>query len=97
MKTEKFKKLVVNLHDKTKYATQIRNLKQALNNGLVLKKVHKVIKLNQNTRLKPYTDMNIDLRKKANNVLEKCFFKLVNNAVFGKTMENVRKMEILNL
>ena len=97
MKTEKFKKLVFNLHDKTKYATQIRNLKQALNNGLVLKKVQKVIKLNQNAWLKPYIDMNIDLRKKAKNILEKCFFKLVNNAVFGKTMENVRQMEILNL
>ena len=59
----------------------IRNLKQALNHGLVLKKVHRVIKFNQNAWLKPYIDMNRDLRKKEKNV----FFKLVNNAVFEKT------------
>ena len=47
MKTEKVEKLVINLHDKTEYVIHIRNLKQALNQGLVLKKVHRVIKLNQ--------------------------------------------------
>ena len=61
MKTEKFEKLVVNLYDKTEYVIRIRNLKQALNHGLVLKKVHKMIKVNQNTWLKPYIDINTDL------------------------------------
>ena len=61
MKTEKFEKLVVNLYDKTEYVIRIRNLKQALNHGLVLKKVHKMIKVNQNTWLRPYIDINTDL------------------------------------
>ena len=89
MKIKKVKKLVANLHDKTEYVIHIRNLKQALNHGLVLKNVHRVI--NQNAWLKPYIDMNTDLRKKAKNDFEKDFFKLMNNAVFGKTMENMRK------
>ena len=89
MKIKKIKKLVANLHDKTEYVIHIRNLKQALNHGLVLKKVHRVI--NQNAWLKPCTDMNTDLRKKAKKYFEKDFFKLMNNAVFGKTMENMRK------
>ena len=91
MKTEKVEKLVANLHDKIDYVIHIRNLKQTLNHGLVLERVHKVIKLNQNAWLKPYIDMNTDLRKKAKNDFEKDFFKLMNNVVFGKTMENVRK------
>ena len=57
-------------------------MKQPLNNGLVLKKFHRVIKSNQNSWLKPYIDMNIDLRKKTENDFEKDFFKLLNNAVF---------------
>ena len=91
MKIEKVGKLVTNLHYKTKYVTHIRNLKQALNNGLVLKNFHRVIKFNQNVWLKSYVDINTDLRKKATNDFEKDFFKLVNNVVFGKTKENVRK------
>ena len=75
MKFERVEKLVPNLHDKTEYVIHIRNLKQALNHGLVLKKVHKVIKFNQSAWLKPYIDMNIDLRKKkAKNGFEKDFF-----------------------
>ena len=89
---EKVEKLVDNLHDKTEYVINIRNLKQALNNGLVFKKVYKVIKFNQNPWLKPYNDMNTDLRKKAkNSFFQEDFFKLMNNAVFRKTLENVKK------
>ena len=62
MKTEKVEKLVTNLHDKTEYVIHIRNLKQALNHGLILKKVHRVIKFNQKGWLRPYIDMNTKLR-----------------------------------
>ena len=62
MKTSKCNKLVCNLHDKKNYVAHIRSLKQALNYGLILKKVHKVILLNQETCLKPYIDMNTELR-----------------------------------
>ena len=97
MKIKKVKKLVANLHDRTEYVIHIRNLKQALNNGLDLKKVLRLIRFNQNAWLKPYIDMNKDLRKKANNDFEKYFFKLMNTAVFGKTMENVRKHRDIKL
>ena len=97
MNIEKVEKLVANLHDKTKYVIHIRNLKQALNHQLALKKVHKGIKFNQNAWLKPYIDMNTDLRQKAINDFEKDFFKLMNNAVFGKTMENVRKHRYIKI
>ena len=90
MKIEKVEKRVTNLHDKTEYVIHKRNLKQAINHGLILKKVHRVIKFNQKAWPKPYIDMN-KLRQKAKNYFEKDFFKLMNNAVFGKTIENVRK------
>ena len=64
MKIEKVKELVANLHEKTEYVIHIRNLNQALNHELVSKKVHTVIKFNQNVWLKPYIDMNTDIRKK---------------------------------
>ena len=64
MKIGKVEKLVANLHDKTEYVIHTINLKQALNHGLVLKKVHKMISINQNAWLKPYIGRNTNLRKK---------------------------------
>ena len=61
MKTDKCKKLVCNLYNKKKYVVHIRSLKQALNHGLILKKVHKVIQFNQEASLKPNIDMNTEL------------------------------------
>ena len=86
MKIDKCSKLVCNL-----YVVNIKSLKQALNHGLILKKVLRVIQFNQESWLKPYINMNTELRKQAKNDFEKDFFKLMNNSVFGKTMENVRK------
>ena len=81
MKIEKVEKLVANLHDKNEYIIQLRILKHALNHELILEKVHRVIKYNQNAWLKPYIDMNTVRRKKAKNDFEKYFFNLMNNAV----------------
>ena len=91
IKIDKTQKLVCTLRDKKKYVLHISILKQALNHGLKLKKVHRVTEFNQEAWLKKYIDMNSEFRKKASNDFEKDFFKLMNNAVFGKTMENVRK------
>ena len=96
-KIGKCNKLVCDFHDKKNYVVHIKALKQALNHVLILKKVHRVIQFNQKAWLKPYIDMNTKLRKEAKNEFEKDFFKLMNNSVFGKTMENVRKHRDINL
>ena len=91
MELGKVKKFVTNLHNKNEYVLHIRNLKEALNHGLIFKKVHGVIKFNQKAWLEPYIKMNTDLRKIAKNDFEKDFFKLMNITDFRKTMENIRK------
>ena len=75
----------------------MRALKQALNHRLILKKVQRVIQFNQEAWLKPYIDVNTKLRKEAKNDFEKDFIKLMNNAAFGKTMENVRNHRYIKI
>ena len=88
---EKTNKLILNLNDKEKYVIHIRTLQFYLKQGLKLKKIHRAIKFEQKEVLKPYIEFNTEKRKNARNDFEKDVYKLMNNAIFGKTMEDKRK------
>ena len=85
-----YRKLVATLYDKKDYVIHSRNLKFYLEKGMKLTKIHAVIGYIEKAWLKPYIELNEGRRAKAKNDFEKDFFKLMNNAVFGKQMENVR-------
>lgn len=85
----KFPKLVQNLNDKNKYVLHYLNLKQCLRYGLKLKRIHRALKFSQSCWLKPYIDLNTQLRNSATNAFERDLYKLKINSIYGKTMENV--------
>ena len=84
-------KLIPNLLSKENYAVHYRDLKYYLSKGLILTKVHRILEFKQSAWMKPYIDFNTERRKEATNEADKNLFKLLNNAVYGKTMENMRK------
>ncbi|XP_048479424.1 uncharacterized protein LOC119694216 [Plutella xylostella] len=87
----KTKKLVANLYNKFNYVIHYVYLQECIKNGLILKKIHKILKFRQEKYLKQYIDLNTKLRQASKTTFEKDFFKLMNNSVFGKTIENKRK------
>lgn len=90
-------KLIANLNPKTRYVIHQETLKQCLSEGLILKKIHRILEFAQKPFLKSYIDLNTQLRAQAKNSFFKDFYKLLNNSVFGKTLEDVFKRKDIKL
>ena len=97
IKVDGVEKLISHLRPKKHYVIHYKNLKQYLDMGLELKAVHRAISFEQSPWMEPYIRKNTELRKGAKNEFEKDFFKLMNNSVFGKTIENLRKRQSIKL
>ena len=97
MKINGVEKLIPNLYYKKKYVINIRALEQALAHGLVLERIHTAIEFKQSAWMKEYIDFNTKLKTAATNDFEKDFCKLMNDAVLGKSMENIRKHRNIKL
>ena len=94
MTINRVEKLIPNLYYKKRYVIHIRALHQALKHGLVLERIHRAIEFRQSAWMKEYIHFNTKLRTEAKNDFEKDFYKLMNNTVFGKTMENIKNIDI---
>lgn len=90
-KEDATKKLLLTLHDKTKYVVHYRNLKLYLQLGLKVTKIHRVLKFSQRPFLREFIDLNHNMRKQATNSFQKSLSKLFMNSIYGKTIENARK------
>ena len=93
------KKLILDLLSKKNYKVYYKNLEYYLKLGIKVTKVHRILTFDEKAFLKEYIDLNTELRKQSKNDLEKDLFKLMNNAIFGKSMENVlnrSKVKLIN-
>ena len=97
MEINQVEKLVPSLSDKKNYVIHIQAWNQVLQHGLRLDRIHRAIEFDQSPWLKTYTDFNTQLRTAATKDFEKDFFKLMNNSIFGKMMENIRKHRNMKL
>ena len=93
LKVNGVEKLISHFKPHKNYVIHYRNLRQCLEMGLTIAKVHRGLSFDQSPWMESYIRKNTELRKTAANSFEKDFFKLMNNSVFGKTIENIRKRQ----